>query len=67
VEFVREGKSVFAKFVADSDPEIRPYQEVIVVDEEDEFLGTGRALLNSKEMRSFKKGVAVKIRHKDKD
>ncbi|MEE9474302.1 MAG: PUA domain-containing protein, partial [Candidatus Hydrothermarchaeaceae archaeon] len=67
VEFVREGKSVFAKFVADSDPEIRPYQEVIVVDEEDEFLGTGRALLNPEEMRSFKKGVAVKIRHKDKD
>lgn len=66
VEFVREGKSVFARFVADSEPEIRPYQEVIVVSEEDEFLGTGRALLNSEEMRSFKKGVAVKIRHKDK-
>jgi len=66
VEFVREGKSVFARFVADSDPEIRPYQEVIAVSEEDEFLGTGRALLNAEEMRSFKKGVAVKIRHKNK-
>jgi 7-cyano-7-deazaguanine tRNA-ribosyltransferase len=64
VEFVREGRSVFAGFVADADPEIRPYQEVIAVSEEDEFLGTGRALLNSEEMRSFKKGVAVKIRHK---
>jgi 7-cyano-7-deazaguanine tRNA-ribosyltransferase len=64
VEFVREGKSVFAGFVAAADPEIRPYQEVIAVSEEDEFLGTGRALLNSEEMQSFKKGVAVKIRHK---
>ncbi len=64
VEFVKDGKSVFAGFVKESDPEIRPYQEVIVVDRKDEFLGTGRALLNSLEMQSFKKGVAVKIRHR---
>jgi 7-cyano-7-deazaguanine tRNA-ribosyltransferase len=64
VEFVKDGKSLFAGFVKESDPEIRPYQEVVVVDGKDEFLGTGRALLNSGEMQSFKKGVAVKIRHK---
>jgi 7-cyano-7-deazaguanine tRNA-ribosyltransferase len=64
VEFVLDGKSAFAGFVADADPEIRPYQEVIVVDGKDEFLGTGRALLSAEEMRSFKKGVAVKIRHR---
>ncbi|MEE9564625.1 MAG: tRNA guanosine(15) transglycosylase TgtA [Candidatus Hydrothermarchaeaceae archaeon] len=64
VEFVREGKSVFAGFVAGCDPQMRPYQEVIAVSEEDEFLATGRALLNSEEMRAFKRGVAVKIRHK---
>ncbi|MEE8401248.1 MAG: PUA domain-containing protein, partial [Candidatus Hydrothermarchaeaceae archaeon] len=64
VEFVRDGKSLFAGFVAGSDPEIRPYQEVIVVDKEDRFLGTGRTLLNSREMEAFERGVAVKIRHK---
>lgn len=62
-EFVRDGKSVIAGFVNDSDQAIRPYQEVIAVSAEDEFLATGRALLNSEEMKSFKKGVAVKIRH----
>ncbi|MBU2560402.1 hypothetical protein KKA03_05855, partial [archaeon] len=64
VEFVRDGKSVFAGFVADADPEMRPYQEVVVVDKSDEFLGTGRALLSGGEMKAFKKGVAVKIRHR---
>jgi 7-cyano-7-deazaguanine tRNA-ribosyltransferase len=64
VEFIRDGKSVFAGFVADADPEMRPYQEVIVVDGRDEFLGTGRALLGGEEMKAFKKGVAVKIRHR---
>jgi 7-cyano-7-deazaguanine tRNA-ribosyltransferase len=64
IEFVKDGKSVFAGFVADADPEIRPYQEVVVVSKKDEFLGTGRALLNSSELLSFKKGVAVKIRHR---
>jgi 7-cyano-7-deazaguanine tRNA-ribosyltransferase len=64
VEFIKDGKSLFAGFVKGSDQEIMPYQEVVVVDGKDEFLGTGRALLNSGEMQSFKKGVAVKIRHK---
>lgn len=62
-EFVREGKSVFAKFVLDCDPEIRPYQEVVVVNEKDEFLATGTAVLNAQEMQAFKKGIAVRVRH----
>lgn len=63
-EFVRGGKSVIAGFIAEADPKIRPYQEVIVVNKKDELLGTGRALLNAEEMQSFKKGAAVKIRHR---
>ncbi|MBI5253874.1 MAG: DUF5591 domain-containing protein, partial [Euryarchaeota archaeon] len=62
-EFVKEGKSVFAKFVLDCDPEIRPYQEVVVVNEKDEFLATGTAVLNAQEMQAFKKGIAVRVRH----
>jgi 7-cyano-7-deazaguanine tRNA-ribosyltransferase len=64
VEFVREGKSVFAKFVNSSDPEIRPNQEVLIVDENDELLAVGVAKLNAREMLAFEKGVAVRIRHK---
>jgi len=62
-EFVKEGKSVFAKFVLECDPEIRPYQEVVVVNEKDEFLATGTAILNAQEMQAFKKGIAVRVRH----
>ncbi len=63
-EFVRQGKSVFAKFVTDCDPEIRAMQEVVVVDEEDELLATGTALLSSQEMLELERGVAVKTRHR---
>lgn len=63
VEFVRGGRSVFAKFVRSCDPEIRPYQEVVVVDGKDNLLATGTAILNSSEMLAFNRGVAVKIRH----
>jgi 7-cyano-7-deazaguanine tRNA-ribosyltransferase len=62
-EFVRSGKSVFAKFVVTCDGEIRPYQEVVLVDEDDGLLGTGRALLNAEEMLAFQRGIAVKTRH----
>jgi len=65
VEFVKEGKSVFAGFVDSCDPELRPYQEVIVVDKNDELLATGTAKLNAQEMAAYQKGVAVKIRHKN--
>jgi len=60
--FIAKGKSVFAKHVVDADEEIRPMEEVIVINEEDEVLAVGKAVLTGKEMKAFKKGVAVKIR-----
>jgi len=60
--FIRKGKSVFAKHVVDADEEIRPTEEVIVVGEEGEVLAVGKAILTGKEMKAFKKGVAVKVR-----
>jgi 7-cyano-7-deazaguanine tRNA-ribosyltransferase len=62
-EFIAQGKSVFAKFITQCDEDIRPYQEVVVVDEEDKLLGTGKAILSAEEMLSFHHGVAVKTRH----
>ncbi|WP_456474608.1 tRNA guanosine(15) transglycosylase TgtA [Candidatus Pyrohabitans sp.] len=62
--FVKEGKSVFAKFVVDCDPEIRAHQEVVVVDEDDELLATGTAMLSAGEMLEFERGMAVKTRHR---
>jgi 7-cyano-7-deazaguanine tRNA-ribosyltransferase len=62
-EVVKQGRSVFAKFVVACDQELRPYQEVVVVDEEDRLLATGKAALNAEEMLAFSSGVAVKTRH----
>ena len=62
VNFNREGKNVFCGFVIDCDPELRPMDEVMVVDAMDHLVGIGRALLTREEMLTMKKGLAVKVR-----
>jgi len=61
--FIRKGGNVFAKHVANVDPEIRAEEEVLVVDGRDELLAVGRSFFNAEEMKSFRVGVAVKVRH----
>ncbi|ALM75034.1 tRNA guanosine(15) transglycosylase TgtA [Thermococcus barophilus] len=60
--FARKGKNVFAKFVIDADENIRPYDEVLVVNKNDELLATGQTLLSGKELKIFQQGLAVKVR-----
>ncbi|MCX9075071.1 MAG: pseudouridine synthase [Candidatus Methanoperedens sp.] len=60
--FVAKGKNAFAKHVVAADPEIRAGQEVLVVDEKDNLLATGKAVLSAVEMLAFKKGMGVEIR-----
>jgi 7-cyano-7-deazaguanine tRNA-ribosyltransferase len=62
VEFNREGKNVFAKFVVDCDEELRPRDEVLIVDKNDELVAVGRAVMNREEMLAFNMGVAVRVR-----
>jgi len=62
-EFVADGKSALAKFVKKASMNLRAGEEVLVADEDHKLLGTGRALLNGKEMVEFDRGVAVIIRH----
>ena len=62
-KFVAEGSDVFAAHVVKADDAIRAKDEVIVVDEDNRVLAVGRALLSSSEMKAFKVGVAVKVRH----
>ena len=61
--FVAKGKNAFAKHVVDADPDIRAGEEVLVVDEKDSLLATGKAVLCALEMTAFKKGVAVEVRN----
>jgi uncharacterized protein with predicted RNA binding PUA domain len=60
--FVRKGKTAFSRHVVEVDPEIRAGQEVLVVDENDMLLATGKTVLCALEMQAFKKGIAVDIR-----
>ncbi len=60
--FVAKGKNAFARHVVAVDPDIRAGQEVLVVDESDVLLATGKAMLCAHEMLAFKKGMAVSIR-----
>ena len=60
---VSEGKSVFTKFVLDVDPDLRPNQEVLVVDPDDEVVAVGKLVLSPREIQEFSSHVAVKVRH----
>ena len=60
--FIAKGRSVFAKHVTDVDPEIRPHDEVFVINSKNEVLAVGRALLSGTEMKAFSRGIAVRVR-----
>jgi 7-cyano-7-deazaguanine tRNA-ribosyltransferase len=62
VPYVIQGRNAFCQFVIDCDPGLRPMEEVIVTDRNDRVLATGRAMMTRKEIESFRRGVAVKVR-----
>ena len=61
-DFVRRGKTVFAKHVIKADIEIRSQDETFVVNKKRKLLAVGRASLSGEEMMSFRKGMAVRVR-----
>ena len=60
--FIKDGKSVFAKFVIQMDQELRPGDECIIVSNEDELLGFGTLQMTFEEAKSFTRGIMVKTR-----
>jgi uncharacterized protein with predicted RNA binding PUA domain len=62
-KFVSEGSDVFAVHVVGVDELVHAKDEVVVQDETGIVVAVGRALLSSSEMKAFKTGVAVKVRH----
>ena len=59
---IAEGRDVEARWVKSADSDIRPRDEVLVVDPADKLLAVGRAVLSGAEMLSFRAGLAVKVR-----
>ena len=62
IAIVREGKSVFAKFVADVDRELSAGDECLIVDARDNLIRTGTLALAPQEILDFDRGVAVRVR-----
>lgn len=65
-EFNKLGKNVFARFVVDMDPDLVPYDEVLVVDTDDNYIGVGRTFMNRLEALKFKKGMIAEVRETNK-
>lgn len=61
-EFIRQGKSVFAKHVIMIDPNLHIGDEVFVVDENDKLLAIGKLELPPCYFPDIKMGSAVKVR-----
>lgn len=61
-EFIKEGRSVFCKHVLFAGRNIKVNSEVIILDENNNLLAVGKAILPSKMIREFNRGVAVKVR-----
>ncbi|MGQ4870509.1 MAG: DUF5591 domain-containing protein [Candidatus Thorarchaeota archaeon] len=60
------GGSLFAVAVTNADPQIRPGDEVIVLNRDDDVVAVGRSEMSGREMCEFDNGRAVSIRHKVK-
>jgi uncharacterized protein with predicted RNA binding PUA domain len=60
--FVRDEKNVFAKFVRDVDPAVRPGDEVLIEHYDGRLIAVGRAELSADAMADFDTGMAVQVR-----
>ena len=60
--FIRKGRNVFHAFVSACDDLARIGEMCLIVNSKDELLGLGVAQCAAKEMLSFSKGIAVKVR-----
>jgi predicted RNA-binding protein (TIGR00451 family) len=61
-EFIKKGRNVFCKHVVNIDKDLRPNDEVIVVNENDELLGIGRVKVPVAFVKTFDSGIAVNVR-----
>jgi predicted RNA-binding protein (TIGR00451 family) len=61
-EFIRKGRNVFCKHVVDIDSTLRPNDEVIVVNQNNDLLAIGKVVIPVPYIRSFQTGIALKIR-----
>ncbi|MGB2451979.1 MAG: tRNA guanosine(15) transglycosylase TgtA [Candidatus Poseidoniaceae archaeon] len=60
--FVKQGRNVMHGFVLACDEWTRPDETVLIVNQSGELLAIGRSQATPKELSTFKKGIAIKVR-----
>jgi archaeosine-15-forming tRNA-guanine transglycosylase len=65
-EFIRKGRNVFCKHILEIDINLRPLDEVIVVNQEDEILAIGRLSMPIPYIKTFSTGIAINVRKGNK-
>ncbi len=61
-QFIAEGGNVFAPHIVFMDPEIKPHDEVLVVDEDWNLLAVGKAILPGWIATLFSRGEVIRVR-----
>jgi archaeosine-15-forming tRNA-guanine transglycosylase len=61
-KFIRKGRNVFCKHILDIDDSLRPNDEIIVVNQEQEILAIGRVSIPVPYIREFNRGVGVDVK-----
>lgn len=64
VQQVRNKRTPLTDHVLDVDPGLRPNMEVIIVDENDGVIATGKSVLTAREVAEIPRVPAVKVRHR---
>lgn len=62
VDFIAKGGNLFCKHVLMADPNIRPGDEILVVDPRGELIAVGRARISGWELVYYNRGEGVRIR-----
>ena len=61
-DFIKIGRNVFCKHIIDIDDNLRSNDEIIAVNQDNEILAIGKLLIPVPYVRSFKSGIAIKVR-----
>ncbi|TFG26140.1 hypothetical protein EU528_14925 [Candidatus Thorarchaeota archaeon] len=59
-----KGGSIFAVGITEADPQIRPGDEVIIINNDDKVIAVGKSEMSGREMCELNRGRAVSLRHK---
>jgi predicted RNA-binding protein (TIGR00451 family) len=60
--FIKEGRNVFCKHIVEIDENLRPKDEIIVVNQNDDILAVGKLEVPVPYVKTFTRGVGIKVR-----